>query len=55
MRSSGRSRGAERQLVVVAGEERVRDGRLVDPPTSSFAAIEGARLALHQWQLADGG
>lgn len=46
-------RGA--QLVVVAGEERVRDGRLVDPPAEAFAQVHEARRALQEWQLADRG
>lgn len=46
-------RGA--QLVVVAGEERVRDGRLLDPPTEAFAQIHEARRALQEWHLADRG
>jgi len=46
-------RGA--QLVVVAGEERVRDGRLLDPPAESFAQVHEARRALQEWHLADRG
>ncbi len=42
-------RGAE--LVVVAGEERVRDGRLTNPPAGSFEEVEGARRALLAWHL----
>ncbi len=44
-------RGAE--LVVVAGEERVRDGRLIHSPDASFAALEEARHALSRWHLAE--
>lgn len=46
-------RGA--QLVVVAGEERVREGRLLDPPTEAFAQVHEARRALQEWHLADRG
>lgn len=45
--------GRAAQLVVVAGEERVRDGRLVDPPAQSFAKIEEARRALADWLRGD--
>ncbi|MEP7382537.1 MAG: amidohydrolase family protein [Gemmatimonadota bacterium] len=44
-------RGAE--LVVVAGVERVRDGRLIHPPDASFAALDEARRALTRWHRAE--
>lgn len=42
--------GRPATLVVVAGEERVRDGRLLRPPQDAYEAIEAAGRALAEWR-----
>ncbi|MCC7322915.1 MAG: amidohydrolase family protein, partial [Gemmatimonadaceae bacterium] len=42
--------GREASLVVVDGEERVRDGRLVAPPSAALDALHQAGEALARWQ-----
>ncbi|MCC6930848.1 MAG: amidohydrolase family protein [Gemmatimonadaceae bacterium] len=44
--------GREALLVVVDGEERVRDGRLVSPPTEALAALHDVGKSLAAWQRA---
>jgi hypothetical protein len=44
--------GRPATLVVVAGEERVRDGRLLRPPEGAYDALQEAGRALAAWRLA---
>ena len=44
--------GRPAALVVVAGEERVRDGRLLRPPEGAYDALQEAGRALAAWRLA---
>lgn len=47
--------GREASLVLVDGEARVRDGRLVAPPADAHAALRDAADALATWRDAGGG
>ena len=46
--------GREASLVVVDGVERVRDGRLVAPPTAALDALHAVGASLTEWQRAQG-
>ena len=46
--------GREASLVVVDGEERVRDGRLVAPPTAALEALHAVGESLAEWQRSQG-
>lgn len=46
--------GREASLVVVDGEERVREGRLVSPPQGALDALHEAGRSLANWQALQG-
>lgn len=46
--------GRDASLVVVDGEELVRDGRLVSPPQAALDALHGAGRTLAEWQASQG-